>query len=186
MHGISVLFLSTTIAGLQFEFILIVLLVNSVKFQDSLKLYRIRATCAPWNLIAQAASAAETSANKPIMAVFLTGESSSFLCLYEKYSEQAISVGTVKLPRFARNDKRCGACNYRKGGGSQRQYDRTSAFMGGGTGKVQNRSQPSTLHCPKALFPTATTVPSALSPTVCRQPAVTWTMFVQLPISHCP
>jgi hypothetical protein len=90
MHGISALFLSATIAGLQFEFILIIPLANSVKFEDSLKLYRIRATCVPRSLVAQAASATETSANKPIMAVFSTGESSYFLCLCEKCSERAI------------------------------------------------------------------------------------------------
>jgi len=74
----------------------------------------------------------------------------------------------MRMPRFARNDKRCGARNDKTEGGSQRQYDRTSAVMGGGTGKVQNRSQPATLHCPEGLSPTATTVPSALSPTVCQ------------------
>ena len=54
----------------------------------------------------------------------------------------------MKLPRFARDDKRCGARNDRREGGSQRQYDRTSAVMCGGTVKVQNRSQRPTLHCP--------------------------------------
>ena len=102
----------------------------------------------PRSLVAQTASATETSANKPIMAVFSTGESSSSLCLCEERSEEAISVGAMKLPRFARNDKRCGARNDKKEGGSQRQYDRTSAVMGGGTGKVQNRSQPLILHSP--------------------------------------
>ncbi len=132
----------------------------------------------PRSLVAQTASATETSANKSIMAVFSTGESSSSLCLCEERSEEAISVGAMRLPRFARNDK--------TEGGSQRQYDRTSAVMGGGTGKVQNRSQPPTSHCPKSFHPAATTVPSDLSPTVCLLPAATWTMFVQPPTAHCP
>jgi hypothetical protein len=56
---------------------------------------------------------------------------------------------------------------------SQRQYTRASALMGGGTVRVQFRTQPVTLHCPYSLYPVATAVTtgvlplmSSLSPTV--------------------
>jgi len=49
-------------------------------------------------LVAQAASATETSNSKPIMVVFSAGESSSSLCLCEERSDEAISWRAMRLP----------------------------------------------------------------------------------------
>jgi hypothetical protein len=94
-------------------------------------------------------------------------------CRCEARSAEAISVGGIT----------------KHVGRPQRQYTHTSALMGGGTEESSVHSvQPPTLHCPQVLSPTATTVPSDLTPTVCQPPAATWTMpMPRQPMTlHCP
>jgi hypothetical protein len=99
------------------------------------------------------------------MAIFSAGESSSSLCHCEERSDEAIPMGWVRVEIAA--PPYVGARNNRKGKVARNDSINVPPPLWAEVwGKAHFSIQPPTSHCPEELVPTATTVPSDLSPTV--------------------